>query len=211
MWLYDEIEKKFREQLDKDKQEIAHSQAPLAQNLRKELESVQGKLDRLMTAYIDGAFELGEYQAKKKELLEKKASLKERIANFGRGGLFWLEPMREWILSSENAQKLLTSEEKRNFLRKIGSNFVLAGGQIGFSVLKSYSLNFKVCTSGRFSDGKKKECARDLKTTPFLPEARPAFAGLADPTFNKWSKLYSEARTVFEKGQDKDISEIVSF
>ena len=174
-------------QLEKDRQETAHSQAPLAQNLRKELESVQGKLDRLATGYLESAFELGEYRAKKKEFLEKKVSLKERMANLGQGGLFWLEPMREWILSSVKAQKLETSEEKRNFLRKIGSNFVLAGGRIGFSVLRSYSLNFLAGTSGRFSDGKKKECARVFKTASFLPTSRPSIVGPANRTFSKWS------------------------
>jgi len=81
----------------------------------------------------------------------------------------------------------------------------LAGGRIGFSVLRSYSLNFLAGTSGRFSDGKKKECARIFKTASFLPTSRPSIVGPANRTFSKWSDLYSEARTVFEEGRDKDL------
>ena len=67
-----------------------------------------------MTSYLEGAFELAEYQAKKKEFLEKKAGLKERTANLGQGGLYWLEPMRKWILSSADAGSYGFLAEKRS-------------------------------------------------------------------------------------------------
>ena len=128
--------------LEKDRREFAHSRQSLAQNLQKELAPVERKLERLLNAYISGDLELESYRAKKKELLEKKVSLKDRLANFGQGTDYWLEPMREWILSSQNAKNLSTPAEKRNFWGKIGSNFILAGQRARFSVLKPFDLFF---------------------------------------------------------------------
>ena len=130
-------------QLEKDRQEAAHSQAPLAQGLEREYAAVKAKLDRLMSAYLEGALELGEYQAKKKELLELKADIKERTANFGLGGLYWLEPMKRWILSSRKAKNLASWIEKRDFLPDIGSNFVLAGARARFTVHELFNLYFQ--------------------------------------------------------------------
>jgi len=79
------------------------------------------------------------------------------------------ERLQLYILLSVKAQNLETFEEKRNFLGKIGSNFILAGGRARFSVEMLFNLYFR----------------------------RPAFTN--------WSDLYSEARTVFEEGRDKDL------
>ena len=99
-------------------------------------------MDRLLTAHLAGALELPEYQEKKKVLLERRASLRERLANFGQGTDGWLEPMKEWILSSQNVKNLASWEEKRDFLRKIGSNFILAGGRARLTVLDQWKTLF---------------------------------------------------------------------
>ena len=99
---------------------------------------VQAKMDRLLSAHLAGVLELPEYQEKKKVLLEKKAGITERIANLGQGTDGWLEPLKEWILSSRNAKNLASWEEKRDFLRKIGSNFILAAKRARLTVVKPW-------------------------------------------------------------------------
>ena len=138
--LSDEWADKMLEELEKERQETAHSSASLARDLQGELAQVEAKMDRLLTAHLAGALELPEYQGKKKVLLEKKVGLKERIANLAQGTDGWLEPMRKWILSSKNAKNLASWDEKRDFFRTIGSNFILAGGRARFSVKKQFNL-----------------------------------------------------------------------
>jgi len=57
--------------------------------------------------------------------------------------LSWLEPAREFVLSLNQATKLLESEnraEMTTFLKNIGSNCILQNRQLIFSPKKPYDL-----------------------------------------------------------------------
>ena len=62
---------------------------------------------------------------KKNELLKQKVEIQERLDDFGKKGLVWVEPVREWVEAAQLAGKLASSEEYseiKHFIRKIGSN-----------------------------------------------------------------------------------------
>ena len=79
---------------------------------------------------LEGMIETEEYVQTKNRLLQKKAVLDQRIRDSERNGNEWLEPMREFIMRSCQAKKLLSQDdpqEFRAFLKTIGSNVLLKG------------------------------------------------------------------------------------
>ena len=79
---------------------------------------------------LEGMIEAGEYVQKKNKLFQRKADLDQRIRDSERNGNEWLEPMREFIMCSCQAKKLLSQDdpqEFRAFLKTIGSNVLLKG------------------------------------------------------------------------------------
>jgi hypothetical protein len=71
-----------------------------------------------------------EYLSRKEKLLHEKAGATERIAEVERKGNHWLEPLEGFIRSANHASLVLSDqnfESQKDFLKKIGSNFLLAG------------------------------------------------------------------------------------
>ncbi|MFH0805702.1 MAG: hypothetical protein V1901_02370 [Patescibacteria group bacterium] len=84
-----------------------------------------------------------EYAAKKQELLSQKMELQEKISDFEQKGLSWLEPAREFVLSLNQAAKLVETENKEEmttFLKNIGSNHILQNRQLIFEPKIPYDL-----------------------------------------------------------------------
>ena len=69
--------------------------------------------------------------------------LQEKISDFEQKGLSWLEPAREFVLSLNQAAKLIETENKEEmttFLKNIGSNHILRNRQLIFSPKIPYNL-----------------------------------------------------------------------
>ena len=101
------------------------------------------KLSKLLDMYFNGLITLEEYKQKKEELINRKMKLKQKLADFGRKGNYWLEPMRNFILAAHQANFLINSEnleEKRSFLQKIGSNWQICDKKVRFEALKEWAL-----------------------------------------------------------------------
>ena len=93
--------------------------------------------------FLTDALSTEEYAAKKQELLSQKMELQEKISDFERKGLSWLEPAREFVLSLNQAAKLVETENKEEmtiFLKNIGSNHILRNRQLIFSPKIQYNL-----------------------------------------------------------------------
>ena len=79
---------------------------------------------------LEGMIEAEEYVQKKNKLLQLKADLDQRIRDSERNGNEWLEPMREFVIQSRQAKKLLSQDDPEEFcafLKTIGSNVLLKG------------------------------------------------------------------------------------
>ena len=123
--------------------------------------------------YLDDTLTQKEYAAKKQELLAQKKEFQEKITDFEQKGLSWLEPAREFVLSLNQAAKLVETEnrvEMTTFFKNIGSNHILRNRQLIFSPKIPYDL-----------------------------VAERSEANLDSLTFPFWCPLFENARTFFER------------
>jgi len=125
-------------------QEQAKQQAKSKiEGLKDRLKQVEAKLAKLLDVYLTDALSTEEYATKKQELLSQKMEFQEKISDFEQKGLSWLEPAREFVLSLNQATKLLSAEnpsEMTTFLKNIGSNHILRNRQLIFSPKIPYKL-----------------------------------------------------------------------
>ena len=125
-------------------QEQAKQQAKSKiEGLKDRLKQVEAKLAKLLDVYLTDALSTEEYATKKQELLSQKMEFQEKISDFEQKGLSWLEPAREFVLSLNQATKLLSAEnpsEMTTFLKNIGSNHILRNRQLIFSPKIPYNL-----------------------------------------------------------------------
>ena len=116
--------------LDEEKQTEAQSSLALVQTLWEQIKNIEQKLDRLLDSHLDGVVDKIDYLNKKERLLNEKLSTEEKMKEIKNKGGNWLEPMREFILSSKLAKKVAGKGDLMEiikFLKNIGSNFILKG------------------------------------------------------------------------------------
>ena len=146
-----------------EKENIQSSQF-FAQNLEAQIKEVEQKLDRLVNAFLDGSIEKEIYLAKKDELIKTKTALLQKRDDFGRKGNNWIEPLREWILSANYAEKLASSNdfnEIKSFVEKIGTNRRLLDKKIFFDFVHPFDLIPKykeICEASRVPAPEQARC-----------------------------------------------------
>ncbi len=119
---------KMIEELDKEKEQEAQDGITFAQNLKAQIKECEEKLDKLLDAHLEGVISKAEYVAKKQKILNEKVEISEKLRDFERKGNHWLEPAKRFILVAKQAEIIALQEnfsEKKNFLKKIGSNRIL--------------------------------------------------------------------------------------
>ncbi len=132
---------KMLTRLDQEKVEANSAAEPFAQNLLLQKVEIDRKLDKLLDLHIDGSVSSDDYRNKKQKLLDERAELQQQIDDFGQRKNNWLEPMREIILQSRQAKTLEKSDnisEIREFLKTIGSNFILRAKTVAFEPEKGW-------------------------------------------------------------------------
>ena len=140
------------EKLSAEEKENSQSTKSFAQNIEKEILEIDNKVSRLLDMQLENTISLSEYKEKKEKLLNQKADLKQKLSDFGRKGNYWLEPMRNFILSAHQANFLFNSEnleEKLSFLQKIGSNWTLQNKNASWEPHKEWAL---ALSKSKFSD-----------------------------------------------------------
>ena len=118
-----------------EKEETSSSQS-FVQNLQTKQTTVNQKMDKLVTTYIDGDIPKAAYLKKKDNLLKEKLHLREQKDNFGQKGKNWIEPLRSFILDTKQANFLACSDEygqMKAFVQKIGMNPRVRNKSISFS------------------------------------------------------------------------------
>ena len=115
----------MEKQINAWESESISSRGEVAQNLKSKLSETRGTLDRLVSLYLDSDIERDLYLVKKDALLRQKAKLEESLRDFGQQGKNRLEPLRSFVLSLKEAEKVAQTKnytEWRNFFRSLGSN-----------------------------------------------------------------------------------------
>jgi len=125
------------------KTQEAQASDSFAQQQKERLSAIQGKLDRLLDAHLDGVITREEYLGRKERLLCEKAALTGRMADVERKGNHWLEPLEGFVKLAHQARSVACGqnlESLKDFLKRIASNLRLAGQTFSFSYQNPWPL-----------------------------------------------------------------------
>jgi len=107
------------------------------------LKEFDEKIERLIDLYIAKELSQEEYQRKKAKLLNEKKDLQERLGEIEKSGGGWLEPAKEFVTTCNRAGSVAwkgNPSAKRDFLKILGSNFILKDRTLLFSNKKPFFL-----------------------------------------------------------------------
>ena len=124
----------FENKMAEDEREADKANAASVRELREKLSSISRELDRLTDVYIAQDIERQEYLSRRASLLSERKSVEEVLATLERGGMPWLEPMREWIKDASILNEIAEDTSlpaKKSALQKIfGSNLYLKNEKV---------------------------------------------------------------------------------
>ena len=159
--LPDDWAKNIITELKKEKTEKVQSSESFAQNLKEKISVIDGKLERLMDAYLENAVSLPEYQENKNNLVQQKQILKDKIAAFEQKRDNWFEPAIRFVNEAKSAKILAKSrnlEEKKNFLKKLGSNFQILNQKLVFDFKNPFKILADAEPRRRRGEAKNSSC-----------------------------------------------------
>ncbi len=131
------------EELNREEKSDTQAGAAFAQNLKNQIGDCDKKLDILLDAHLDGAISKTEYSTKKQKILNQKIELTEKLSDFEQRANHWLERAKKFILEAKQAQIIALQENlfaKKDFLKKIGSNHILADRTFSFLPKNAWNL-----------------------------------------------------------------------
>jgi len=168
---------KVFDQMDRWEEEERGKLRSFARKQARELESLQGKLDRLVNGYLEGVIDQGTYQRKKDELIRQKIEIDGRQACSGERVSRWVEPMREFLETAHKARKLALSDdypEMKKILEKIGTNRQVFQKKVEVEFVRPFDslLGAKALWGSEVEPGEAKS-----KGLPSLVEGSPIVSG----------------------------------
>ena len=107
-----------------EKEDVS-ARGSVAQNLKGKIRANQERMEKLVSLYLDADIEREIYLQRKDMLMREKAVLLESERDFGRQRKNWIEPLRRFVLSLQEAAKLESERnypEWRRFFVSLGSN-----------------------------------------------------------------------------------------
>ena len=122
-------------ELDKEKDKTERADFSFVQNLKSQIKECKDKLDKLLDLQLSGAISTEEYAEKKQKILNQKIEISEKLKDFEQKGYSWLEPAKNFILTSNEAKNVASGTdltEKAEFFKKVGSNLILADKNIKY-------------------------------------------------------------------------------
>jgi hypothetical protein len=132
------IADKMIHQLEKDREAMARGQEATISRLKADTTTCEKQTDLLLDLRLNEQISETEYVSKKHALVNRKAELRGKLEAFEHNRANRFEPAIRFVLVAKDATILLAegnSERKRDFLKKIGSNFQVAD--------KSLAVEFK--------------------------------------------------------------------
>ena len=126
-----------------------------------QIQKSEVKLNRLLDGYLDQVVEPEIYKQKKNEMFDEKLKLEEKKSQIEKNGTVWLEPMREFVISALQAQKIAREKNSCRDLaimaKKVGSNYSLFNRQLRpalkypFAALSAEHFDSAQCKAGAAS------------------------------------------------------------
>jgi hypothetical protein len=115
-------------ELTHEQHEHQNAQRETIDSVRAKMQKLDERLGRLMNAYLDEAVTLDEFRPQKKILLDERRGLEDQIVALEKNRSSWLEPaikfVKDWNQAGLTAEAG-SEEEKRDFLKKVGSNLTI--------------------------------------------------------------------------------------
>ena len=148
-------------ELEKEKSKNIQSSNFFAQNIKEEIKMIDEKLERLMAGYLENAILLEEYQRNKNKLVGEKQVLKDRLSCFEQKSNNWFEPAIQFVKYANCAGILAKSnnfEEKRDFFKKLGSNFKILNQKIVFDLENPFKILADAEPRQRRGEAKNSSC-----------------------------------------------------
>src|ERR1019366_2229294 len=127
-WLIAEVEK--------DRVTDSTSSNIQTEKVKSEIATIDVKLDKLMTAYLENALTLPEYQETKNKLVTEKHTLTDKLASFERVSTNRFEPVINFLNDCKQAAIVAKSNDPtkiRSFIEKVGSNPLVRNRTLVFS------------------------------------------------------------------------------
>jgi hypothetical protein len=116
-------------ELERDREEAARGQKAAITRCKADLTACEKQIDLLLDMRLNEQISEPEYVSKKHVLVNRKAELKGKLEAFEQNRKNRFEPVIRFVLEAKAATILLADgnpERKRDFLKKIGSNFQVA-------------------------------------------------------------------------------------
>jgi hypothetical protein len=129
-------------QVDAWQMEEQKSIIAFAQTVEAKLKETEQRLDKLINAFLDDTIDKSAYLQKKDEFVKLKLELIQKKADFGQKGKLWVEPLRGWLDTLQNAERLNTKPdftEIKTFLEKVGTNRFLQDKKVCMDWIAPYS------------------------------------------------------------------------
>ena len=122
-------------ELDKERNKTERADFSFIQNLKSQIKECKDKLDKLLDLQLSGTISTEEYTEKKQKIINQKIEISEKLKVFQQKGYSWLEPAKNFILTSNEAKNAASGTnlvEKAEFLKKVGSNLILADQNVKY-------------------------------------------------------------------------------
>ena len=144
------------DELEKDKTETVQSSEIFIQKIKVEIANVDEKLDKLMTAYLENAVSLTEYQETKNKLINQKQLFKGKLIAFEQKTNNRFERAIKFINDSKNA-KISAKDENlqslRDCFKKVGSNFLIQNRAFSYKPRGAWRILEKQEPSAQSAEG----------------------------------------------------------
>ena len=127
--------------IEKDRTESNQASTHFIQGTKNTIAEIQTKLQRLLGSYLEQDIEREVYLKKKAEFMSEKKSLEEKSIKLNHEQTSWVEPMRKWIETARNVEKIArdTNLTAKKVLAKeiFGSNLTLTNKTVTRGELKN--------------------------------------------------------------------------
>jgi len=130
-------------ELEQERAAAAESQAAAVAKLKADLAACDKRVDLLLDMRLSEQIGESEYVSKKHTLINRKAEIRGKLEAFASNRLNRFEPAIRFVLEAKHGAKLLAEgnpEQKRDFLKKTGSNFFVAGQALTVTFLTHWQL-----------------------------------------------------------------------
>ena len=132
---------------EKDKTENDKLLKNQTDKVNAEILEIDTKLDKLMTAYLENALTLPEYQNAKNKLVTEKHTLNDKLASLERISAIRFEPVINFLNDCKQAAILAESTDTakiRSFFQKVGSNPLVRDRALVFSPRAPFAFVTKI-------------------------------------------------------------------